>query len=429
MDAIQNVTAGMPACDAGTGAAEAACTSGTGTACPACTRCTTSTCTCAGRDGRHLRPVRQRQDQPAQPDRHARTATEGSVVIASLLVSKLSDQARADLRGEMIGFVFQSFSLIPVMTAHENVLLPLMLRGHLDDAALEEAEQRAADLLARLGLATQMRHYPAPPRRQPEPAGGDRARADHAAAAGGGRRTDLAPRQRLHAAGDGPVRAPPARTRHRVRPLDARPAPVQPGQPHPATERRAPVGDPVRSAAAPAEGAGMSPHRLALRTVLLGRPRTVLARAGHCRQPVRARPVRRPHRQHPRPPRIPGRHRRAARATWRSSARAPAQRRRADVRPRRSATRIRRIAEGSAGRRAGGAADEPGRHGLDRRALGRCSTAKASPRRSAGRRAGQAQAGVRNGIAVSSGQARSLGLRNGSNVTLTGAPPTRAACR
>lgn len=88
------------------------------------------------------------------------TASEGSVIVGRLLVSRMSDQARADLRSEMIGFVFQSYSLIPVMTAHENVLLPLMLRGHLDEAALEEAEQRAADLLSRLGLATQMRHYP-----------------------------------------------------------------------------------------------------------------------------------------------------------------------------------------------------------------------------------------------------------------------------
>ena len=88
------------------------------------------------------------------------TASEGNVIVGRLLVSKMSDQARADLRNEMIGFVFQSYSLIPVMTAHENVLLPLMLRGRLDEAALEEAEQRAADLLSRLGLATQMRHYP-----------------------------------------------------------------------------------------------------------------------------------------------------------------------------------------------------------------------------------------------------------------------------
>ncbi|RJG16998.1 ABC transporter ATP-binding protein [Massilia cavernae] len=88
------------------------------------------------------------------------SATEGSVIIARLLVSKMSDQGRADLRNELIGFVFQSSSLIPVMTAHENVLLPLMLRGRLDETALEETEQRAADLLSRLGLATQMRQYP-----------------------------------------------------------------------------------------------------------------------------------------------------------------------------------------------------------------------------------------------------------------------------
>jgi putative ABC transport system ATP-binding protein len=88
------------------------------------------------------------------------TATEGSVVIASLLVAKLSEQARADLRGDLIGFVFQAFSLIPVLTARENVLLPLLLRGHLEHAELAAAEARADALLARLGLATQAGHYP-----------------------------------------------------------------------------------------------------------------------------------------------------------------------------------------------------------------------------------------------------------------------------
>ncbi len=88
------------------------------------------------------------------------TATEGTVVIASLLVSKLSEQARAELRGDLIGFVFQASSLIPVMTAHENVLLPLMLRGHLDDAELYAAHRRADALLEQLGLGTQLGHYP-----------------------------------------------------------------------------------------------------------------------------------------------------------------------------------------------------------------------------------------------------------------------------
>ena len=88
------------------------------------------------------------------------TATEGSVVIAGLLVSKLSEQARADLRGDMIGFVFQSFSLIPVLTARENVLLPLLLRGRLEQAELAAAQARADALLVQMGLATQAGHYP-----------------------------------------------------------------------------------------------------------------------------------------------------------------------------------------------------------------------------------------------------------------------------
>ncbi len=89
------------------------------------------------------------------------TASEGSVVIANLLTSKLSEQARADLRSEVIGFVFQSFSLIPVLTALENVMLPLILRGRIGAAALAEAQAYGAELLARVGLKTQTHHYPA----------------------------------------------------------------------------------------------------------------------------------------------------------------------------------------------------------------------------------------------------------------------------
>ena len=89
------------------------------------------------------------------------TASEGSVVIDRLLVAKLSEQARADLRCEMIGFVFQSFSLIPVMTVLENVMLPLMLRGRLGTAAFLTLQARASDLLARVGLTTHAGQYPA----------------------------------------------------------------------------------------------------------------------------------------------------------------------------------------------------------------------------------------------------------------------------
>jgi putative ABC transport system ATP-binding protein len=86
--------------------------------------------------------------------------SEGSVVIANLLTSRLSEQGRADLRAEMIGYVFQSFSLVPVMTALENVLLPLMLRGHTDSARLKQAQALGNELLARVGLTTQAHHYP-----------------------------------------------------------------------------------------------------------------------------------------------------------------------------------------------------------------------------------------------------------------------------
>ncbi len=87
-------------------------------------------------------------------------ATQGSVMVASLLVSKLSEQARADLRNDLIGFVFQAVSLIPVLNARENVLLPVMLRGRLDHAELAAAHARADSLLHAMGLSAQAGHYP-----------------------------------------------------------------------------------------------------------------------------------------------------------------------------------------------------------------------------------------------------------------------------
>jgi putative ABC transport system ATP-binding protein len=89
------------------------------------------------------------------------TASEGSVVIANLLASKLSEQARADLRSELIGHVFQSFTLIPVLSALENVMLPLMLRGRIAAPALAQARAYGAELLARVGLKTQTHQRPA----------------------------------------------------------------------------------------------------------------------------------------------------------------------------------------------------------------------------------------------------------------------------
>ena len=82
------------------------------------------------------------------------TPTRGSVVLDGADLSALSEDARARLRGERVGFIFQSFQLIPTLTALENVQVPLELRGEPDAAA------RARDLLARVGLTERATHFP-----------------------------------------------------------------------------------------------------------------------------------------------------------------------------------------------------------------------------------------------------------------------------
>jgi putative ABC transport system ATP-binding protein len=81
--------------------------------------------------------------------------TRGTVTLDGSELGALSEDARARLRGEKVGFVFQSFQLIPTLTAEENVRVPLELRG-VTDAAV-----RARDLLARVGLADRTHLYPA----------------------------------------------------------------------------------------------------------------------------------------------------------------------------------------------------------------------------------------------------------------------------
>ena len=88
------------------------------------------------------------------------TACEGSVVIAGVSTSTLSGEARADLRRDMIGHVFQACTLVPAISALDNVLLPVTLRARLRGAALAEARAFAGELLARVGLKTQTHHYP-----------------------------------------------------------------------------------------------------------------------------------------------------------------------------------------------------------------------------------------------------------------------------
>jgi putative ABC transport system ATP-binding protein len=80
--------------------------------------------------------------------------TGGSVLMDGDDLGKLSEDRRAQLRGAKVGFVFQSFQLIPTLTALENVQVPLELRG--DDGA----PARARELLARVGLGDRAHHFP-----------------------------------------------------------------------------------------------------------------------------------------------------------------------------------------------------------------------------------------------------------------------------
>ncbi len=85
--------------------------------------------------------------------------TEGEVELAAQPLSALDEDGRAALRASSVGFVFQSFQLMPTLTALENVLVPLELLGHPAGAA--ERDGRAHELLARVGLAERVGHYPA----------------------------------------------------------------------------------------------------------------------------------------------------------------------------------------------------------------------------------------------------------------------------
>ncbi len=80
----------------------------------------------------------------------------GSIKIDGEEISGLDENRLAELRGRKIGFVFQSYQLIPTLTAEENVLLPAELAGELGPAAY----QRARHLLDIVGLSARREHYP-----------------------------------------------------------------------------------------------------------------------------------------------------------------------------------------------------------------------------------------------------------------------------
>lgn len=100
------------------------------------------------------------------------TPTRGRVILDGDDLSAQSEDARARIRGDKVGFVFQSFQLIPTLTALENVQVPLELRAGrrgtasgngtaLHAATRQTPAQRATELLERVGLAGRVDHFPA----------------------------------------------------------------------------------------------------------------------------------------------------------------------------------------------------------------------------------------------------------------------------
>jgi len=82
-------------------------------------------------------------------------ATSGTVELHNIVLDKLNEDQRAQVRNEYVGFIFQNFQLIPTLTALENVMVPLELRGE------RHIKSRAVDLLQKVGLGDRGHHYPA----------------------------------------------------------------------------------------------------------------------------------------------------------------------------------------------------------------------------------------------------------------------------
>ena len=82
------------------------------------------------------------------------TPSAGTVELEGVEIFSLDEDRRAELRGRAVGFVFQSFQLLPALTALENVMLPLELAGKND------AEELAGQVLERVGLGERLHHYP-----------------------------------------------------------------------------------------------------------------------------------------------------------------------------------------------------------------------------------------------------------------------------
>ncbi len=82
-------------------------------------------------------------------------ATKGSIALNGIVLDDLDEDQRAAVRNQHVGFVFQNFQLIPTLTALENVMVPLELRGD------SKAEAMAREWLTKVGLGDRLDHYPA----------------------------------------------------------------------------------------------------------------------------------------------------------------------------------------------------------------------------------------------------------------------------
>jgi len=81
-------------------------------------------------------------------------STSGLVELNNIRLDDLSEDKRAQVRNQYVGFIFQNFQLLPTLTAIENVMVPLELRGE------KNSRGRAMDLLDKVGLANRSHHYP-----------------------------------------------------------------------------------------------------------------------------------------------------------------------------------------------------------------------------------------------------------------------------
>ncbi len=81
--------------------------------------------------------------------------SEGSVMLNGIVLDKLSEDEKAKVRNQHVGFIFQNFNLLPTLTALENVMIPLELQNR------SHPRKRAMELLEKVGLGDRVKHYPA----------------------------------------------------------------------------------------------------------------------------------------------------------------------------------------------------------------------------------------------------------------------------